>query len=296
MGAITRVGAGIGATVLSVAALTATPTAALSARVIRVQCSSPALRTAITAANTLGAATLRLAAHCIYNYTDAVPTTENALPLITGNVTLIGGPSTTIRRDPAATTPAFRLFHVLAAGTLRIERIFLLNGIGPTDGGGAITNDGTVVLNFTTLSGNTTAAAGGGGALINTAATARALIAHSVISNNSTIAGNGGGIDNLGGLTLIEDRVSGNNAVGNGGGVATEVGGTTRIVQTTIDHNTATINGGGVFNAGTTSLIRTLVVRNRAVLGGGVFGPVTIRGSIIRGNTPDNCSPVNPAC
>jgi hypothetical protein len=141
---------------------------------------------------------------------------------------------------------------------------------------------------------------------------ARALVAHTVIkSNNSTVAtpalantGNGGGIFNQGSLTLFESRLDANNATGatsvpttgNGGGINTQPGGTSRIIQSTIAENTATNNGGGIFNAGITSLYRTLVVRNRAATGGGVSGTVTIRRSIIRGNTPTDCVPTNPAC
>jgi hypothetical protein len=61
-------------------------------------------------------------------------------------------------------------------------------------------------------------------------------------------------------------------------------------------------NGGGVFNFGTTSLDRTVVVRNRAASGGGVFntvpGTVGLRHSFIGANTPNNCAPAGavPGC
>ena len=83
---------------------------------------------------------------------------------------------------------------------------------------------------------------------------------------------------------------------GNGGGIATVTGGRTLVLQSTVVENTATRNGGGIFNAGTTSVDRSLVLRNRAASGGGIFGTVTVRGSAVRGNVPDNCVPANPAC
>jgi hypothetical protein len=134
-----------------------------------------------------------------------------------------------------------------------------------------------------------------GGGIVN-AVGARALVSDSVVSANAA-DGAGGGIDNFGRLTLAGSRVSANSAGDFGGGVTTEVGATTRIVRSAIDHNAAVTNGGGVFNFGTTTLDRTVVVRNRAASGGGVFntapGTVGLRRSFIRANTPNNCAPAS---
>jgi hypothetical protein len=72
-------------------------------------------------------------------------------------------------------------------------------------------------------------------------------------------------------------------------------------VRRTIDHNFGTSLGGGVESDGTTSLDRVLIEHNRAATGGGVFveaGTVTATHSVIRANTPDNCSPAGsvPGC
>jgi hypothetical protein len=223
---------------------------------------------------------------------------DTALPPITGNVTIIGGPSTTLQRDPSIAVA--RILRVDAGGRLDLEDVFVLNGVGPGAGGGGILNNGTLVLRSDTLSGNT---GPNGGALANGAA-ANALISRTVIGANST-AGTGGGIINLGSLTLSESRLSGNTSGVDGGGVATVSGGTTHLIQSTVDHNLATGTGGGVYNAGTTSLNRTLVERNQAVNAGGgggirnvAPGTVTLSVSIVRNNTPDNCSPLNtiPGC
>jgi hypothetical protein len=119
-----------------------------------------------------------------------------------------------------------------------------------------------------------------------------------------TTTGNGGGIYNAGSLTFFEGRLIANDATstvgvagtGNGGGINTATGGTSLIIQSTIVDNSATNSGGGVFNAGSTTISRTLVLRNRATSSGGVFGTVTLRRSIVRGNTPDNCNPANAFC
>ena len=283
MGSFIRRAGSIGVTMLAATAPAAAQAQAHQAQVIRVACSSPALAMAINTANGLGSGTLRLASRCTYDLAVVLPT-------ITGNVTLIGGPATSIRRS--ATAAAFTDLTVAATGTLRVMEISIVNGSGAT--GGGISNLGTVSLDFVTLSGNTSAA--GGGAIDNLAG-GRLTIAHSAISGN-TATTNGGGIDNTGTADIFASRVSGDSATVNGGGVATEVAGITRIDQSTIDDNLATVSGGGISNAGTTSLLRTLVERNRAMVsGGGIFnlppGTVTVRNSIIRANTPDNCFPLS---
>jgi hypothetical protein len=77
----------------------------------------------------------------------------SALPQITGDIALLRGPSTTIRRDLAAPT-TFRILDVAAGATLRVRGIAIQNGSETT--GGGILNAGTVILDFVTLNGNTT--------------------------------------------------------------------------------------------------------------------------------------------
>ncbi|MFB9836490.1 hypothetical protein [Actinoallomurus acaciae] len=298
-----RMGGGLGVVTAMMAAPVSAPSASASGQ-FAVACDATALASAVIAANA-SPAILRLAPRCVYNIT-------SQLPQITGNVVLVGGPSTTIRHDPA-TAANFRLLDVGASGGLRVIGIFLRNG-NPAGNGGGVQNAGRLVLDHVTLNGNlagaSAVAGGNGGALANLPG-ARALVARSVISSNEAIralaetgTGNGGGIDNAGDLTIFASRLVANNATsalsvagtGNGGGLATQPGGVSRVIQATINENTATNAGGGVFNAGTTSLIRSLVLRNRATIAGGVFGSVTLRRSIVRGNTPDNCVPAAPAC
>jgi hypothetical protein len=302
MGSLARTAGAVGAVVLAGAtlAMTQSPAQAAKRKQISVPCSAPALAAAITAAN-VTPTTLFLAANCTYNITTAATATD-ALPVITGNVRIVGGPSTTIRRDPAA--GAVRIFEVAVGGTLRVDGIFILNG-APAAGvpGGGIQDAGSLTLNQVTLSGNVATGANGGG--LNIAATGNALVNRTVVSGNTASGvGAGGGINNSGILTINESRVSFNNAgTGGGGGLATQLGATSQIIQSTFDHNTTTGNGGGIFNAGTTTLNRTLVELNAATLnGGGIFnvppGTVTLVTSTIRNNTPNNCFPLGtiPGC
>jgi hypothetical protein len=293
VGSFARKAGGIGTAVLAGAALTMAqaPAQAAAQRTIFVPCSSPALATAITAANATPA-TLRLAANCTYDITTPAVAGDTALPPITGHITIIGGPSTTLRRDPSIAVA--RIIRVDAGGSLDLHGVLVLNGIAPSAGGGGILNNGTLVLRSVTLSGNT----GPNGGAISNGGSAHATISRTVISHNST-PGTGGGLINLGSLTLSGSRLSGNSAGVDGGGIATPGGGTTHIIRSTIDHNVATGTGGGVFNAGTTALSHTLVRLNHAGAGGGggirnvAPATVTLSVSIVRNNTPDNCSPVN---
>lgn len=293
-----KITGGVGVVVLAGTALTVMPsgqaTAAGGVRVVRVSCSTPALITAINTANGLGIAKLLLAPGCTYNITTPVTATDG-LPTITANITLAGGPSTTIRRDPAAAT-AFRVLNVAAGGTLGVQGISILNG-SSTGLGGGIQNAGTAVLYQTTLSGNR---AGNGGAFANLAG-AKATISHTLINANNTTSVGGGGIINSGTLTMDQSVLSGNSAPINGGALNTQPGGVSRLIQSTFTRNISGGLGGAMSNLGTTSLVRTLVQLNKGSGGGGIATGntnVTLQNSSVRNNTPDNCSPSNtiPGC
>jgi hypothetical protein len=297
MGSFTRAAGATGAVILAGGILTpasAAPAMAARARLVRVPCSAASLAAAITAANASAGTVLRLTAGCTYSIvTPAVATT--ALPQITGNVTLVGGPNTAIRRDPAALT-TFRVLDVAAGGTLRVAGISILNGIVAGLGGG-IQNAGTLRLLHVTLAGNR--AANGGG--LTNAAGATATVSRSLVNANATTSVGGGAIINFGTLTVFGSIMSANTAPINGGGLNTQPGGTSRLIQSTVAHNASGGLGGGISNLGTTSLDRTLVRANRGSSGGGIATGntnVTLRRSIVWGNIPDNCTPLNtiPGC
>jgi hypothetical protein len=295
MGSFSRVTGGAGAAVLAGGTLImASPAQSMASgpRVVKVPCSAAALAASITAANTVPAV-LRLTAKCTYSITTPA-TAATGLPTVTGNVTLVGGPGTAIRRAPGAAL--FRILDVAAGGTLRVTGIFILDG-GTAGLGGGIQNAGTLVLRHVTLSGNR---AGNGGAVSNSAA-GTVTISRSLLNANTTTGVGGGGLINFGTLTVFGSVFAANTAPINGGAVNTQPGGTTRLIQTTLDHNTSGGLGGGISNLGTTSLNRTLVTSNRGSAGGGIATGntnVTLVRSIVRNNIPDNCNPLNtiPGC
>jgi predicted outer membrane repeat protein len=257
------------------------------APVIRVPCDSTLLPGAITNANTLGTATVRLAPRCTY-------ITTAPLVISGANVTIVGGPSTAVRATTVA--PFGPVFTV--TGGLRAEGFFILGGNAAATGGGIdVTGGGRLELRHMTVSGNGATTTGGG---INVAATASATIISSVIDAN-TATTTGGGINNAGTLRLFNTLVSGNHATTNGGGIHNS--GTATIVRSTISGNTAIAAGGGIFNTatGTVRLIRSLVEHNKAdnavpTNGGGINnanpapGSVTLTHSLVRRNSPNNCT------
>lgn len=295
MGSFSKATRGAGAAILTGGTLltaspawsAAVPPSVRVVPIVRVPCSAAALAGAITRANAQGGV-LRLAPFCVYDITTPA-TAATGLPTITGDVALAGGPSTTIRRNPASA--AFRVFDVASGGRLRVAGIAILNGRTAALGGG-IQNAGTLVLSRVTLSGNT--AASGGGVANNPGGTV--TMWRTLVSGNATTSVGGGAVLNFGRLTVGTSVLKANTAPINGGGINTQPTGVARLVQSTVELNTSGGLGGGLSNLGNTTLSRTLVTRNRASAGGGIAtgnANVLLSRSVVTNNQPGNCSPPN---
>ncbi|GAA2428259.1 hypothetical protein GCM10010191_46600 [Actinomadura vinacea] len=269
-------------------------------------CSTASLNAAINTANNMNSATLQLSWFCTYRIvTPAVP--SSGLPRITGNIALVGGLGTKIRRDLSAPTN-FRIIDVGDDARLQGTGLSIENGKDAT--GGGILNAGKVELTDVTLSGNTATTADGGG-LANGSADAEAVISRSVIRDNT--AAGGGGIANSGTAKITGSRITANTSpTGGGGGILTEQNATTTIADTIMEYNTVAFGGAGILNFGATSLDQVLITQNRnspanAFPGGGIYnvtenisppGTVTATRSTIWLNQPDNCHPAGtiPGC
>lgn len=154
-------------------------------------------------------------------------------------------------------------------------------------GGRAITNNGTLTLKKSTVSGNTF------GGIFN--GVGRTLtLEESTVSGNSVPGFNGGGINNQtdSSLTLVDSTVSSNTGADHGGGIFN--GGTLTIEGSTVSNNTASA-GGGIFNGSgaTATLTQTAISDNASGnpsgqhFGGGIrnFGTMTLEDSEVTGNT-----------
>jgi hypothetical protein len=277
---------------------------AYARQTVNVPCSVSALVAAVNAANATGSGTLLLASNC--NYVLTAPSGTGRGPdglLITGALRIIGGTSTHISRSAAA--PQFRIIEVASGASLFLRNAFISGGLTdatiPTNdtGGGILNSRGSLTIDNVTLRGNT---ADNGAGLSNDSGSV--LVSDTIVENNTTRAGGGGGggVYNDGTLATENSIVRLNHANTNGGGIYTGQGGRTHTFRTTISGNTAggtaAGTGGGLYNAADGRLIleRTLVERNSAANGGGVFNAgitsdISLINSVIRNNTPNNCAP-----
>jgi hypothetical protein len=207
---------------------------------------------------------------------------------------------------------------------------------GPGNGGqppGSPTSQ--LVLNKSEVNGNTAIAplgsegppiaaggiANGGNAVLNS----------TDVDNNTAQHTSGAGIVNHGSMTLNKSEVNGNTAAGNGvpsvvlasgGGIITAQGPpgtaptTLTLNNSEVNNNSAAGDGGGIANGlpippapgvpplfgGTVILNHSQVTGNSAANGGGIFnfthGVVSLSGTSVTGNTPNNCAPPGsvPGC
>ena len=214
----------------------------------------------------LEAATYTLVA--VNNATDG----KNGLPSITSNISIngAGADNSIIKRDTNA--PIFRIIHVAASGTLKLNGLTVSGGL--TDG-----NDGGGIFSAGVLS------------LVNSA-----VHDNMIESIDYELVGHGGGIFSSGALTLTNSTVHDNvlvsvgvALVGNGGGIFSS--GTLTLTNSTVHDNAAGSDffgdGGGIFSSGTLTLTNSDVHNNVAGLGAGIVtsGTATLNYCTIRGNS-----------
>jgi hypothetical protein len=140
--------------------------------------------------------------------------------------------------------------------------------LSPAAGELAITNNVTIQgfgANRQAING------GGAGRVFSVAAGVTAEINDLTIFNG--VAGQdlpgGGGIRNLGTLTLNRDTIRNNVVVTNDGGGVFNAG-TLNVLNSTFSNNTAAGSGGGLFNKGTATVVNSTFAGNTASFGGGI--------------------------
>ena len=206
------------------------------------------------------------------------------------NLANVIGAATTMTFDPTifAAPQTIRL----TAGQLELSDAGGLETItGPAagltiDAGGKsrvfVVDDGvTAALSGLTITGGSISSGFGGG-LENLGTV---TLTDCTVSGNSTSLGFGGGLENLGTATLTDCTISGNFAsLGLGGGLAND--GTATLVDCTINGNSAA-HGGGVYNNATATLTDCTISGNSAFFGGGLwdYGTATLTDCTISGNS-----------
>lgn len=293
------------AAVLGTCALLVLPGTHASAVALTVPCTGvntvdvTALKSAISAANLAGNATVVLGAGCTFTLT-AVDNTgahgPNGLPAITSTMTIEGNGDTITRDTASGNTPPFRYFET-TTGALTISDLILTKGLsGPA--GGAIYGEGALTVIGSTLSDNGTA--GDGGAIYDHGLL---TVTNSSFLNNDANGGSGGAINSASGVVVVASyslKISGstfsaNTATGTGGAIRAD--NPTVIVNSTLTANTA-FGGGGVFtNSTDISILDSTIANNVATFthaGGGIANAgltasVTVTNTIVADNTDDNC-------
>jgi hypothetical protein len=216
----------------------------------------------------------------------------NGLPVIAKkDILTILGNGDTIERSTVSGTPDFRLFDVASGASLTLENLTLQNGLafgsGSSAEGGAIHNQGTLVLSGVTVQSNTAQGSdgannqagedGSGGGVWS--ASSVTLDNGTLLENNRAIGGDGGGsCQKIGGV--------GGNAYGGGLYVA---GGTANLSGVTVNNNIAQGGEGGW------SCYQIYFVFNSTgnASGGGIYvaaGTLTLSSDTVDGNLADACA------
>jgi len=171
------------------------------------------------------------------------------------------GGTATISQDASVDD---RVLHILGGAKVKIDGLTLTGGTADWSGGG-IFNAGTLIVNYSTISGNV--ANYGGGIYNDTSGTL--ILAGSTVSGNTANV-DGGGLENGGTLTVDASTFSANSATYGGGGLFTYLG-------------TVTIQNGSVFGGDPNT-----GQGNTANYGGGIAvwsGNLSLTDSTISGNT-----------
>ncbi|MHC5110036.1 MAG: Calx-beta domain-containing protein [Planctomycetota bacterium] len=184
-----------------------------------------------------GADTVVLANAATYllNNADNATAGGNALPAITGDVTVDGNQSVLERTDGA---PGFRHFLVATGGALSVNDLSMRNGspTGFSRQGGAIRNYGTLNLSGCSLESNT-------GSL-------------------------GGAIFTVGDMTITDCTFDGNMATVSGGALFNNTQANVAVNRSTFSNNVANANGGAVYDTGLTLMMTASTFTDNSALGG----------------------------
>jgi hypothetical protein len=205
----------------------------------------------INAANGAGSAntiTLTAPKTAPYVLTAVDNTTDGAtgLPAIAANDNLtIVGNRDTVERSTASGTLAFRLMDIPPGASLTLQNLTLQGGLANSSGGnglkgGAIYNQGTLILNAVTVQHNIAQALLG----------AFPVEGGAIYSSGALTLGNGAKIQNNQAIGGKFDRVVGN---GYGGGIYV-AGGTANLSNVSLSSNTAQGGLGGMKSTGSGSV------------------------------------------
>jgi len=244
-----------------------------------------------------GADIIELPSNSTFTFDGINPSTftgdgQNALPLITSNITIEGNASVLERMEdplpPGAPIPDFRIINT--NGNLTLNNLTLRNG--RENFGGAVINDIsndviTLTLNNCTVSGNTSLSDGGG---INSYR-GNLTINNSNISQNSAFGDGGGIYNNRSNLSINNSFITENSALSNGGGIYHDGNSNTTfdLINSNVSYNLSQQNGGGIYSREDFTVTNSTISNNMAGFNGGglfsIFNSLSITNTTISQNT-----------
>jgi hypothetical protein len=165
--------------------------------------------------------------------------------------------------------------------TLRLDRLTITGGYNHNPGGGGIFNEGTLVMNHSTVIDNTS---NHGGAIANYG---DATILNSRIDHNGQYMG--GNIFNAGTLVVKDSAITRGGGRW-GQGLWNQLGASATLIRTSVSDNDRLLpfSGGGIENHGDLTLVDSRVIRNASIFGGGILNEGTAW--LIRSKVTDNSS------
>ena len=192
-------------------------------------------------------------------------------------ITGSGAPTTVIDGDGID-----RVFDVIS-GTVTITDLTVQGGDAASNDGGGLHVGATadVTVSRAVFTGN--AAKGGGGV-----ANLGIVSLNDVTIDSNSATQSGGGIENTGSASLVGVTVSNNTNIGNNGGGIDSAGGDLSATNVTVSGNSAAMNGGGVYAITIVNLQNVTITDNTAPNGSGLrampAATVSVRNSIIAAN------------
>lgn len=215
-----------------------------------------------------------------YTFTTVNNNVYNALPRITTDITICSQDGATLTRQSGA--PQLRFFDVQPSGKLMLDNLTLNGASANNEPGGAVINNGTLIVNNVTFTGNH---AGTGAAIDNNYSGATATITNSTFQNNT--ANYGAALDNDAGatMTVSDSTFTGNSAVSFGGVADNE--GTLTMTNNTMTSNTASgAYGGAIRNVASLTITGGSLNNNSAQQGGAItnFATLNLSGVVMDNN------------
>jgi hypothetical protein len=180
-----------------------------------------------------------------------------------------------------------RIFSIAAETFVTIRGITIRHGnpASAPQSGGAIRNEGELILEECAIRDNQ-GSAGGGIFNDGTLTLINSTVSHNVATGGDTYyeCNTGGGIKIMSGeVSLINSTVSSNTAKGKGGGIHIACNGKLKLINSTISGNHTAYDGGGVYINGVGDFSHSTIFGNSAHNGGGVYVRGTGEEGLVRG-------------